>query len=411
MDEKQALVPRLRFPEFREEGEWQERKLGEKDIASFVKKRVSRSDLRLESYISTENLLPNFGGKKRASKLPPSGSFTSFKTGDILIANIRPYLKKVWVADFYGAASNDVIVIRPMGGIRGSFLSALLKNDAFIGYVMEGAKGVKMPRGDVSLMKEYSLAVPCPGEQQKIADCLSSLDALIAAQADKIDALKIHKKGLMQLLFPRDGETVPRLRFPEFWGAGEWQYRKAGLLFSNRTEQGQDGLPIYSVTMNDGVARRDSLDRKIDNISESSGNKKAHRHDIIYNMMRMWQGASGVADEDCMVSPAYVVLAPREFVSSAFFGYLFKTHQFLHILTAHSQGLTKDRLRLYFKDFAQIPLPIPPVGEQKKIGGCLLSLDEAITVQTEKLGTLNAHKKGLMQQLFPSLGSRVDNSG
>lgn len=197
---------------------------------------------------------------------------------------------------------------------------------------------------------------------------------------------------------------VPQLRFREFRGAGEWRYKKAGLLFSNRIEQGQDGLPIYSVTMNDGMAKRDSLDRKIDNISESSGNKKAHKRDIIYNMMRMWQGASGVALEDCMVSPAYVVLAPIDSICTEFFGYLFKTDQFLHILTAHSQGLTKDRLRLYFKDFAQISLPSPPVEEQRKIADCLSSLDEAIMVQMLKLGILKAHKKGLMQQLFPSLG-------
>lgn len=404
MDEKRAMVPRLRFPEFRDDGEWEERKLGEEDVASFVRKRVSLNKLDLESYVSTENLLPDFGGKRRATKLPPSGSFTSFNPADILIANIRPYLKKVWVADSYGAASNDVIVIRPMDSVRGSFLSALLKNDTFIDYVMEGAKGVKMPRGDISLMREYTLAIPGPEEQQKIADCLSSLDALIAAQTDKIDALKTHKNGLMQRLFPREGETIPRLRFPEFRDAGEWRYKKAGLLFSNRIEQGQDGLPIYSVTMNDGMAKRDSLDRKIDNISESSGNKKAHKHDIIYNMMRMWQGASGVALEDCMVSPAYIVLAPRAPVCTEFFGYLFKTHQFLHILTAHSQGLTKDRLRLYYKDFAQILLPTPPVEEQRKIADCLLSLDETIMVQMEKLGILKAHKKGLIQQLFPSLG-------
>ncbi|MCK9505862.1 MAG: restriction endonuclease subunit S [Porticoccaceae bacterium] len=195
-------IPRLRFPEFRDAGGWEERRLGEKDVASFVKKRISLNELDIESYVSTENLLPDFEGKKRASKLPPSGSFTSFNPADILVANIRPYLKKVWVADSYGAASNDVVVIRPMDNIRGSFLSALLKNDAFIHYVMEGAKGVKMPRGDVSLIKEYPLAVPGPDEQQKIADCLSSLDTLIAAQSEKLDALKTHKKGLMQQLFP-----------------------------------------------------------------------------------------------------------------------------------------------------------------------------------------------------------------
>ncbi|NTW64455.1 MAG: restriction endonuclease subunit S [Chlorobiaceae bacterium] len=89
-----------------------------------------------------------------------------------------------------------------MNGIRSSYLSSLLKNEDFIDHVMNGAKGLKMPRGDISLMKKYSFALPTHPEQQKIADGLSSLDALIAAQTEKLDALKIHKKGLMQQLFP-----------------------------------------------------------------------------------------------------------------------------------------------------------------------------------------------------------------
>lgn len=143
---------------------------------------------------------------RKASKLPPSGSFTAYESGDILIANIRPYLKKVWVANRSGGASNDVIVVRPKNG--NAFLSCILKSEVFINYVMQGAKGVKMPRGDIALMKEYPVAVPNSEEQQKIADCLSSLDKLITTQAQKIEELKSHKKGLMQQLFPVMGEVT-----------------------------------------------------------------------------------------------------------------------------------------------------------------------------------------------------------
>ena len=121
--------------------------------------------------------------------------------------NIRPYLKKVWSASIDGASSNDVIVIRAESKVSDSFLTFLLKNDEFINYIMKGAKGVKMPRGDISLMKEYPLTFPAPEEQQKIADCLSSLDELITAEAQKIETLKAHKKGLMQGLFPSADEV------------------------------------------------------------------------------------------------------------------------------------------------------------------------------------------------------------
>ena len=220
---KPALVPKLRFPEFRGAGEWDAG--GLLTVTDFVNEKISVELVALKNYVSTENILANYGGIDSASKLPTTGSVTRFKPNDILVSNIRPYLKKVWTADKEGGASNDVIVIRARSKLLPQYLSALLKNDVFIDYVMTGAKGVKMPRGDIDFMKAYPALYPSKAEQQKIADCLSSLDELIAAQACKVDALKTHKKGLMQQLFPREGETQPRLRFPEFRDAGEWKQK------------------------------------------------------------------------------------------------------------------------------------------------------------------------------------------
>jgi type I restriction enzyme S subunit len=193
-------TPKCRFPEFT--GEWEKTKLGEKEISDFIKDRVALNQLDIKTYISTENLLPNYSGIKIATKLPPSGSFIQFKKKDILISNIRPYLKKVWQATINGNSSNDVIVIRAKTKVIDSFLVCILKNDNFIDYVMKNAKGTKMPRGDLSSIKKYSLFYPKKREQKKIADCLTSLDELITTQTHKIDNLKTHKKGLMQQLFP-----------------------------------------------------------------------------------------------------------------------------------------------------------------------------------------------------------------
>lgn len=241
-----------------------------------------------------------------------------------------------------------------------------------------------------------------PAEQQKIAECLSSVDELITAQGRKVDALKTHKKGLMQQLFPREGETKPRLRLPEFKNAGEWEPRKAGTLFANRVTKGEQGLPIYSVTMHDGMVKRDSLDRNFYDIEDAARNKKVCKEDIAYNMMRMWQGALGVAPEDCLVSPAYIVLAPAKDAVPVFFQYLFKLPATILLLTSHSRGLTKDRLRLYYDDFASIPLWCPTPPEQQRIASCLTRLDALITAEIQKLEALKTHKMGLMQQLFPA---------
>ena len=191
-------TPKLRFPGC--EGEWEEKKLGE--VCNVVDDKCDIGSLTIVTYISTENMLQDFEGVKIASKLPNSGSFTRFNKGDILFSNIRPYLKKVWQAVFDGAASNDVIVFRTLDGYDRLFVSQVIKSDRFIAHSMSGAKGVKIPRGDKKMMLDYLFSIPSLPEQQKIAECLSSLDEGIAAQQEKVEALKEHKKGLMQKLFP-----------------------------------------------------------------------------------------------------------------------------------------------------------------------------------------------------------------
>jgi len=200
MSDKRTHLPQLRFPEFKNEGAWKVAEL--KDVACFVSDKVSLSSVSLDNYVSTENIQPDYEGIVIASKLPTTGSVTRYVRNDILISNIRPYLKKVWFSNQEGGASNDVIVVRAKCSVLASYLSFILRNDAFIHYVMTGAKGVKMPRGDTALMKAYGIAYPQKQEQQKIAACLSSLDDLVTAENQQLEALKTHKKGLMQQLFP-----------------------------------------------------------------------------------------------------------------------------------------------------------------------------------------------------------------
>lgn len=253
---------------------------------------------------------------------------------------------------------------------------------------------------NLQLIKSLKIALPSLSEQKKIADCLTSLEELTVAQEQKVEQLKTHKRGLMQQLFPREGETLPRFRFPEFREAPDWEEVKARELFSNRSEKGNVNLPIYSVTMTEGLVKRSSLERRIDDLADAEGNKKAHKNDIAYNMMRMWQGACGVAPEDCMVSPAYVILAPQSGVHPDFYGYYFKLPHMLQTFFSHSRGLTKDRLRLYFQDFSRILLPCPDIREQRRIAHCLHSIDAQTFSEHTKLIALKKYKKGLMQKLF-----------
>ena len=128
------------------------------DIATYVIDKISSSDISLEEYVTTDCIKQNKRGREIATNLPPqSCSLIYYKPGDILIANIRPYLKKIWFADMEGGASSDVLVFRAKEGHSPEYLYAALLQDSFFNYVMQGAKGSKMPRGDKDQIMRYEM--------------------------------------------------------------------------------------------------------------------------------------------------------------------------------------------------------------------------------------------------------------
>ncbi|MEH3117243.1 MAG: restriction endonuclease subunit S [Methylorubrum populi] len=191
---------------------------------------------------------------------------------------------------------------------------------------------------------------------------------------------------------------TPSLRFPEFKDA--WQPRHGDDAFRSRRQRAIEGLPLYSVTMDQGMVRRDSLEREFASNAPDEANLRVFKDDHVYNMMRMWQGAVGRAPEDCMVSPAYVVLQPKPDTVTAFFDHWFKRKRSVYLLWAYSYGLTSDRLRLYARDFARVPMVLPMAAEQRKIAHFLGLVDERIKLLHRQRVALARYKKGVMQRLF-----------
>lgn len=178
------------------------------------------------------------------------------------------------------------------------------------------------------------------------------------------------------------------------------QHATLGELFKNRREPGQANLPLMSVTMNDGLVDRESLDRKTDSELTCEGHLLVRLGDIAYNMMRMWQGASGMAEHDAIVSPAYVVLAPTADIDPLFASYWFKSARMIYLFWAYSYGITSDRLRLYYKDFARIPVTLPPKPRQTLVGKMLLAWDREIEELQRLIAAKQQLKHGLAQQLL-----------
>ena len=179
-----------------------------------------------------------------------------------------------------------------------------------------------------------------------------------------------------------------------------WTETRFGNAFAKRAERGKAGLPTMSVTINDGLVFRDSIDRKMDTNLLAEEHLLVRKGDIAYNMMRMWQGASGLAEADALVSPAYVVLRPTAAIDPLFAAYLFKHPRTIYLFWAYSHGLTEDRLRLYFDDFSLIPICLPPIPEQRKIAEILSTWDRAIEKVEELIVSGREQKQALMHALL-----------
>lgn len=173
-----------------------------------------------------------------------------------------------------------------------------------------------------------------------------------------------------------------------------------GDYFTSSREKGKAGLPLLSVTLNNGIVQRNELDRRTETNIAPEEHLLVRKGDIAYNMMRAWQGALGRANIDGIVSPAYIVLRANKEIDSAYAEYLFNTAKMIYLFWAYSYGITSDRLRLYFNDFKKIPVSVPCINEQRKTAKILGTWDQAIATTELLLKNSQSQKKALMQQLL-----------
>ena len=196
------------------------------NICEYSSKRIDSSLLSVENYVSTENMMQNKGGITLAAKVPVENS-VEFLPGDILISNIRPYFRKIWLSDKKGGCSSDVLCIRALPGTDSTYLYYLLSQDSFFDYVMSGAKGCKMPRGDKSQIMQWDVDLPNFEEQHRIASILKSIDDKIQLNNRINHNLEQQAQALYKSWFVdfepfRDGKFVESElgMIPEGWRVG-----------------------------------------------------------------------------------------------------------------------------------------------------------------------------------------------
>lgn len=190
-------TPEIRFKGYTDK--WQVKEL--REVFEMPTNRISGSELQADRYISTEHILQNFEGVEPTTSMPANLSAIRFFQNDILMANIRPYLKKIWLSDRNGGASSDVIVFHITIKSDPAFLYYELTNGRFIEYVMESIQGSKMPRGNKQAMQAFKMAIAPLSEQEQIGKCFTQIDTHFSKTSTKVTKLRNIKHSLLQKMF------------------------------------------------------------------------------------------------------------------------------------------------------------------------------------------------------------------
>ena len=285
----------------------------------------------------------------------------------------KPYLLKApfWTVDtlFYAIPKSDINLEFALC----SFLNVDWKSKD---------ESTGLPSLSKESINETVLSVPNVVEQNHLGNFFADLDSLITLHQRKYDKLVIFKKSMLEKMFPKDGESVPEIRFAGF--TDPWEQRKLGELFEESDERASD-REILSVSVANGIYPASESDRETNPGASLANYKIVHFGDVVYNSMRMWQGAVDASRYDGIVSPAYVVARPNSEVYARFFARLLRQPMLLKQYQQVSQGNSKDTQVLKFDDFASIGISMPASeNEQRRIGGFFDRLDSLITLHQRK---------------------------
>lgn len=325
---------------------WQKVKLC--DICEYSRNRISISEVNLCNYVSTENLLKERAGKTIADSIPEQANLCEYNNGCTLISNIRPYFKKIWFANIRGGCSNDVLVYRPNKGINDKWLYYLLSQDSFFDFVMSGAKGTKMPRGDKSQIMKFSVALPPLDEQKKIMGILSALDDKIELN-NKINrnleaqAQAIFKSWFVDFEPFKNGKFIDSElgKIPEYW-----QVVKFSEFLKPRIEKiNNSTITEYSVT-NSGIFKRDEKFKKRLSGAKTF-NKIIYYADMVFGMSREILNWGLMRDQIGSVSSAYTVFSVNtELVDLSYLEFFMRYHHeyfksIIRLASREGQGIDK----------------------------------------------------------------------
>ena len=415
--QEKTLVPKLRFPEFQNTEVWKEMPL--KSISPAIFDGTHQTPTYVEKgvpFYSVENLIS--GNKNKFISEADHNQATKInkpEKEDILITRIGNIgFSAVVTWDFDFSIYVTLAVVKKSKSFNSQYLHGFIQSPRYQSEILKKSLLNAVPcKINMDELRKTLVLLPDLEEQQKIADCLSSIDDLITSQNQKVEALKQHKKGLMQQLFPAEGETVPKLRFPEF--RNDWQRVPLGKCFANiggtaLEKYVTDGARHHFISIGNYSPEGKYIDKgqRVE-VNDVTKTKLLNKNDLVMVLNDKTLagdiiGSTLLIDEDdkYIYNQRSERLIVGENFTSIFAWHLLNSDNVRKEIFKRSQGGTQ--IYVNFPAVKAITLCIPKEPkEQQKIADLLSSLDDLITIQTQQLEAYKNNKKGLMQQLFPSL--------
>ena len=375
---EKALVPQIRFTGFTDP--WEQRKLGELFEEHSEK---DRDDLPALTIIQGGGTVHRDESNRNLQF--DRNSLSNYKvvdTGDFIV-HLRSFEGGLEKATCCGLVSPAYHIFRGKN-VDSDFYYLYFRSKRFIDADLKPhVYGIRDGRSiDIEGMKTIFIPWTNLAEQRRIGAFFDRLDSLITLHQRKYDKLCVLKKSMLDKMFPKGGSLYPEIRFAGF--TDPWEQRKLGELFEESDERASD-REILSVSVANGIYPASESDRETNPGASLANYKVVHSGDVVYNSMRMWQGAVDASRYDGIVSPAYVVAKPNSEVYARFFARLLRQPMLLKQYQQVSQGNSKDTQVLKFDDFASIEISMPASeNEQRQIGAFFDRLDSLITLHQRK---------------------------
>lgn len=339
-----------------------------------------RTHVHPTRYVGMEHVEAHRGIANPVALPPEVSTSNDVRTGTICFGKLRPYLAKAFIAQEPLAVSTEFLLLTPNTGIADpEFLGFLLISKGFTDNLNDEVSGAKMPRVDWGILSSRRIPLPDLLTQRKVVARLkrelSFVDQQVGLLTRRRELISQLKRSLREeVIFSRGPAPIEQSEEPRAWYGpipSGWTIERLGNLFRPSSRLGGDGLPILSVSIHSGISDKElgdaEQDRKVVRSEDRGLYKRVIPGDIVYNQMRAWQGGFGVVKVDGLVSPAYVVARPKRNVVPAFVEHVLRTASAIEEMRRRSRGIIDFRLRLYWDEFKDICIPLPPLVEQQRL--------------------------------------------